>query len=499
MKKYYTADLSMEEDWVKFFSWVMSMLMASMSLALLGQGVQMKWRFCFFIFCGAQLVLRVFSLMALSLMIYEHCEGPIHFDRNGDPINREMQVLWEQPKHCGRNSEWGFSWLTVVLCYTFLSMMIGVVFHVIHLQGLSGGSIMNCQRIGHKTEKEKLEANPGFFRSPLQKALTCCMRLTIFNQKIVYTWIIGLLNLLIAFDCSPFSILKNAEPRPPRLPFALFRAAEVAFACVWFEANLRKPTPTGRQYFFDFDAIALALGATSVIFYLICLVVPHQQREPLGKSVSRAVSVGLARDQSGIYRAGAAEKTEEPHSKPSAEETVDGARGLIHNEETASKAQWENALVVVMMACLVMMLFLLAEAKPANKITILEHGCGGYCKNGGECMVDKSYTSTNRGSFSFFCHCTANYTGSQCEYPARSLMEAWEVMSGCEYTLAPGEAVGGVQPGVTLQANCENDTAEPAFTQLWHGGHLYRRLPLDAFNETACGARMASSVMSNFG
>jgi hypothetical protein len=254
--RYVVFGAEIHSDVIKLSSCVGSMVVASVSLANLGQGVRPLWRICFFLFCFFQLVLRVFTFMSIVLLVREHCEGPFELSQAEEKLfqTQNFSRLWTQPEHCGYNSESGIPHWVVVGTYALLSFFIGAVFHVVHLQGLSGGSLTACmqQRDG---DGGKIDEQTN----SCCKLLRSIRSLTILNPKAIYTWIIAILNMFIAFDCSPFSVLKNAEPRPPRLLFFIFRMAEIVFSLKWFEDNQRKPTPTGQKYLFDFDAFAIAL------------------------------------------------------------------------------------------------------------------------------------------------------------------------------------------------------------------------------------------------
>ena len=287
----YLGTLTWEEHWVKILSCTMSFMMCSVSLSMLGQNAQVKWRACFGIFCLSQVVLRVVSIMGAIILVIEYCDGPSDDD---------SRRFWVQPNYCGTKSS-GVSSQVLIAAYLSLTMFISVVYHVVHLQGLSGGSLVACTRLGHHTDQQRQDLDKkalkeeGFFK----RWRIYAFRLTIANEYALTTWIIGLLNIFIAFDCSPFSVLKNADPRPPRLKFFLFRLLEIGFSCLWIEYNLR----ADRKYILDFDAVAMGLAMLTVTMYLVCLLVPYAQREGLAPSTRRAVSTGLAADTTGVYRA----------------------------------------------------------------------------------------------------------------------------------------------------------------------------------------------------
>ena len=124
------------------------------------------------------------------------------------------------------------------------------------------------------------------------KRRPCCkatFRLSPLNSRTLPAYILGIINIVLAVETQPFSVLRNADPRPPRLPFMIVRFVEISLMCLLFEKSLRRDV----SYPVDFDALAsYGLGAL-VALYLLCLLIPYQLREANPATLARALSFGL--------------------------------------------------------------------------------------------------------------------------------------------------------------------------------------------------------------
>ena len=195
------------------------------TLAMMGQHAQLKWRACFFLFCWLQMVLRVMSLCGAFLLVSEYC--------GQQDVEVTSDLEEGPPEFCSDETPFHQYWFFCL--YLFISMMGCVVLHVIHMQGHSGGSIFACLKHAHPEGTNVCQM---------------ILDLTILNSANTYAYVLGILNIIVPVDSSPFSILKNADPRPPRLGFFAFRMVEIAGMCLWFEINLRPDL----DYKFDYDA-----------------------------------------------------------------------------------------------------------------------------------------------------------------------------------------------------------------------------------------------------
>ena len=167
---------------------------------------------------------------------------------------------------------------------------------------------------------------------------------------------------------------------------------------------------------------------------------------------------------------------------------------LCPNEHLSrpQRGAWETPFVLLMMAMVIALGAVLAASKVANKN--VKAKCWppphGPCLNGGRCLqVDDDDRPESLAAFggdvsAFHCECPPDWTGTTCEYPSQTQLAGWTRMSGCNYSVGSVGSVGSSDEfGVV--ARCNNGTAEPAFTHLWHGGFLYHRLPWGA---ASCGA-----------
>ena len=102
--------------------------------------------------------------------------------------------------------------------------------------------------------------------------IMCIGRLTICNKKIVSAWALGILNMLVAIDAPPFTMLQSMEPRPPRLPFFVFRLLEICTVGVFFSMNIthKRARHDGIADAVDAHASCAPFTADSQVIYNPC-------------------------------------------------------------------------------------------------------------------------------------------------------------------------------------------------------------------------------------
>jgi hypothetical protein len=104
--------------------------------------------------------------------------------------------------------------------------------------------------------------------------------------------IMSVLNVFVAIDVSEYSLLSGAVPRPPRLPFFVFRMCDICLCLALFMHHLDQTVlPDAFKY-----AIVALVGLCPTL-YCVCLLTPHSSAEPLSKSMSRALRVGAVKSE----------------------------------------------------------------------------------------------------------------------------------------------------------------------------------------------------------
>jgi hypothetical protein len=263
-------------DSVLLLSTFSSILVAAYTIASMGYKSTILWRLTFFSFLVLQMMLRVASLCGMALVVVNQCNAAETSQHNGQDL-----VYC----HAGQ--------FVLIVSYAFASWAFGVIFHVIHLQGHAGGSLRRCHKQDAMkratTIKEARMAQTKSRDSTIRRIAVFIKRATIFDRKNLSTYIISFINTFVAFDSSPYAVLSQMDPRPPRIPFFLFRLAEIYFAGHVFHANLR----TDVLFPFEMDLVLQAGCVLMVALYLLCLLVPYKTSESTTPSAIRALSLGL--------------------------------------------------------------------------------------------------------------------------------------------------------------------------------------------------------------
>eukprot|EP01050_Picozoa_sp_SAG11_P014721 SAG11_NODE_1843_length_4179_cov_2.361520_1_plen_533_part_00 len=252
--------------------------------------VQIKYRLAFWLFCFMQQLIRVFTLCAVVLLLTEHCAK-------------------DSVSYCGETH----STTLLVVLFGMAEWGLSMIVHVIHLQGHLGGSLGACFHDAYYEDEVNTVRHLDSAGRRVRRRRPICgiaLRMSMLSKRTFPAYLIGFLNIIVACETQPFSVLRNADPRPPRLLFFLIRLTEICFSGYLFENALRSNTKltqaanehmAGSQsvyerplpYPFDFDGVFTAGIGLLVSLYLGCLLIPHQLREAAPQALQRALTVGV--------------------------------------------------------------------------------------------------------------------------------------------------------------------------------------------------------------
>ena len=244
-----------------FDSLVFSFASTASAVAMLGDTATLKWKASFLAFIAAQLLLRAVSVCGMFVVLVSDSGGIA-------PTTASNATLALFAKA-------GPSDVSFVPGSARLSTNLGVgtLFSVADMAGVSQNRTTPSILDDVSYESGGYDLLIAYIALGFGTSL-------FFNSRYLQGLsqhtapVMSVLNVFVAIDVSEYSLLSGAVPRPPRLPFFLFRMCDMSLCLVLFMRHLdQNVLPDAFKY------AMLGLLMLCPICYCVCLLVPHSDTE----------------------------------------------------------------------------------------------------------------------------------------------------------------------------------------------------------------------------